>query len=222
MLTDRTTTAHVTARPKARRDRRHREVGPWTVALAGGTVVGVASWAAHEYLPAGADLLGNSAALWLAVSWAAGSRSRRPAHGALVGAVALLVTVTAFYAALHAVAGRGDFASTVGFWYVASLAGGPVFGLFGWLRATGRPVWRGLSAAAIGAAFLAEAAVYARQPAGLHTALTVEVVVGLVTPFALARSRRDAAATLGWLPVVLAAGAAGWVAVLMLYPRLAG
>jgi hypothetical protein len=198
-------------------------ISPWAVALIGGLVVGVGCWAAHEYLPGQAHLLGESAALWLAVAWLAGSRARRPAIGALAGLAAIIVTITAFYLALAGIAGRGEFPATMRFWYVAALVGGPVFGVFGWLRRTRSSVRRGLSAAALGAAFLAEAAIFARHiPIAASDALIAEAAVGLLLPFALSRRWRDAAAAAGWLPILLAAGAVGWVLVFTLYPRLAG
>jgi hypothetical protein len=198
-------------------------IGPWVVALAGGLTVGVGCWAAHEYLAGPAQLLGHSAALWLTVAWLAGSRVRRPAIGALAGLVALIATITAFYLALAGIVGRGEFAATMYFWYVAAVVGGPVFGVFGWLRTTNSSVFKGLSAAALGAVFLAEAAIYAWHSRGaMNGALIVEAAVGLVLPFTLSRRWREAAATAGWLPVLLAAGAAGWALVFSLYPRLVG
>lgn len=212
----------VTAREVSSSRVSSRWMGTWTVALAGGFLLGALGWVAREYFSGGAAMLGDSAALWLALSWFVGSRESRAWRGAAMGWVALVATVTGYYLALLLVAHRGDYPATVVFWYAAALVGGPAFGFFGWLSRTGSSVLRAFSAAALGGAFIAEATSYATFGVYPRVMLALEVVVGLVLAGCLVRSWRGLASSAACLVALLFAGVTGWRIVATLYQRFAG
>lgn len=191
----------------------------WLVPAFGAVVVGVLSLLAHEYLPAGPDLIGHSAALWLAFAFYLGARSERAVDAVAAGGFGLIGVVLSYYGALLLFLGRTDFANTQKFWLLASVVGGPIFGCLGYLYRSRRAVLSGFAAAALGAVFIAEAVNY-RRLSDLGVALGVETSVGLVLPFALARSRRQTLATLAWLPLLLLVGLATFKIVDELFWRM--
>jgi hypothetical protein len=177
----------------------------YAIALAGGALLGTLTLLAHEHLPPGPDLLGNSAAIWAAFAFVAGRRARAAGAGAAAGAVALVTTAFAYYIALRLLTPRGEAPHVERFWVAAAVLGGPLYGLLGALSARTRVTWRTFATAVLGATFVAEAVGLSRL-GGWRPFFVVEVAVGLVLPFALARSRRDAVATLGWLAATVPAG----------------
>jgi hypothetical protein len=113
--------------------------------------------------------LGNLSAPWLLVAFVAGSQGRRLRTGALLGVVATLVALAAFYAYTTAVVDLGGHGllgdvrlELVGnrLYFVGGLASGPLFGIVGaWWRR--RPSVR--ASALAGALMLGEPLVTASQ-----------------------------------------------------------
>jgi hypothetical protein len=198
----------MTAAPSATADASAPEA-TWALVSAPvlGVLVGTLTLLAHEHLPHGIDLLGNSAALWAAVAFLAGRRARTPGAGALAGGLALIATAVAYYAALWLFAGRGDDPHVERIWLTAAVVAGPVYGLLGAWSAQSRAPWHAVAAAVLGATFAGEAIALSRID-GVRPVLVVELWFGLMLPFAFARTRAEAEAILGWLVGALLAGSA--------------
>jgi len=180
----------------------------WAVPCAAAAAVGALTLLAHEFLPPGADVVGNSSAVWLAFAFWIGARSRDVAEGAVVAGLGLLGVVLVYYASLVAVTGRGEDPDVLLVWALAGGIGGPVFGALGRLARAPGPAVAGLAAAALGAVFVAEAFVYARFQAE-PVATSAEVAVGLVLPVLVGRDWRARLAGLAAVtPLAIAAAAA--------------
>jgi len=178
----------------------------WLMPMLGAVVVGIVSLLAHEYLPAGPDLIGHSAALWLAFAFYLGARSKHGVDAVATGMFSLIGVVLVYYGSLRLSFGRTDFPTVEKFWFLAAVVGGPIFGGLGYLYRSRRAVLSGFAAAALGAVFIAEAVNYRTLGGNAGAALTVEAIIGVVLPFAIVRGRTALLAVLVCLPVLMALG----------------
>src|SRR5439155_3928531 len=108
------------------------------------------------------DALGNTSAPWVLVPFVAGTRYRRPWHGALAGLAATMAAFLGFYAAEAAILDLGphpwyeDLRLTLGTFNVYEqwgLVSGPAYGALGALWAQRRII---AAPIAVGLAFVAE------------------------------------------------------------------
>jgi hypothetical protein len=188
----------------------------WAAAAAGGVLLGSASLLPYFGTAGAAHVLGNSAAIWLACAYAIGTRSGGYLRGAAAGTSLLLVTLTAFYAGTYLLyPAHSSLASDVAYgdtlWLIPAVCGGSSFGALGWLRHSQRPVLQAMASSALGAAFLAESALYgdaaARSGSKADVAVSVaEAAFGICLALMLARGRPARRAVLWMLPLL--AGAA--------------
>jgi hypothetical protein len=198
-----TETRPATAEAGAPNRRQHHDV--WLLPVLGAVTVGLVSLLAHQYLPAGPDLIGHSAALWLAFAFFLGARSDRTVESIAAGGFGLIGVVFVYYGSLRLFMDRADFPTVEKFWFLAGVIGGPIYGAIGHLYRSRRAVPSGFAVAALAAVFIAEAANY-RQLNDSGLALAVETAVGLALPLVLARGLRQALAALAWLPLLLLVG----------------
>jgi hypothetical protein len=181
----------------------------WVFAIAASLAVGVASVYPYVYISGPAHIIGNSAAIWLLIAFFIGTAAGSPARGAAAGTAALIAMVLGFYAGVHVLYPADDLRSVVVFWLGAALVGGAVFGWCGdWWRSDSARA-EGVTAAVVGATFLAEAWFFFRQDGG-WVDLVLEALAGAVLTFFLARGRRQRIIALCTLPVLFGAGLAGW------------
>jgi len=188
----------------------------WAAAAGGGVLLGSASLLPYFGTAGPAHLLGNSAAIWLACAYAIGARSGSYVRAAAAGTSLLLVTLTAFFAGTHLLyPANSNLASDVAFgdtlWFIPAVFGGSSFGALGWLWRSRRSVLQALASSALGAAFLAEGALYGDAAAGFGSKAgvavsVVEAAFGICLAFVLARGRPARRAVLWLLPLL--AGAA--------------
>ena len=183
----------------------HRRVTPWLVAAlisAIGVANGLLTLLAFGTLGAGWNTLGNSGAIWLLVAFAVGALM--PTAGlAIAGATASLVSsVVWFYMAAHYLVGMPVSSAAIAIWLLASIAGGPVYGLAGhwWRTGPGRRHVVGL--ALIGGVFIAEGVFTLIHTPLLPIVGWVAVAVGAIFTVALARSTRDRLLGIVALPIV--------------------
>jgi len=152
----------------------------------------------------GWNTLGNSGALWLLVAFGVGALM--PTSGlAVAGAAASLVgSVVWFYMAAHYLVGIPVSSAAIAIWLIASVVGGPLYGLAGrwWRRGPGARHVIGL--ALMGGVFLAEGVFTLINHSRLPIVGWVAVGVGAVFTIALARSTRDRVLGLVALPIVAA------------------
>lgn len=134
-------------------------VGLWVLVavIAGiGVTNGLLTLLAFGTLGAGWNTLGNSGAIWLLVAFGVGALM--PTAGlAIAGATASLVgSVVWFYMAAHYLVGMPVSSAGIAIWLLASVAGGPVYGLAGhwWHHGIGARHVVGL--ALMGGVFIAE------------------------------------------------------------------
>lgn len=154
------------------------------------------------------DVIGNLSAPWIVLPFIAGTRVRRPWHGALVGVIATMAALLGFYVAEAAILDLGvhpwyeDLRLTAGSINVYEKCGvftGAAYGAFGALWAARQ---RSLAAFAVVLAFLAEPfIVYLLQRSGIWGGgilldypgvwlCEVAIGVGLATAFTV-RYRRS-------------------------------
>jgi hypothetical protein len=151
---------------------------------------------------------------WLAVAWALGALARRPALGAVAGAVALTGGTGAWYVLSVSTGASLHYALPVAVgWSAASVASGLAFGAAGALWRTGATVrTRALGLAVLAGCLIGEVALLVTVWNGraARAVLAVELAVGVASPFVLARRRgRELPLALAMTVVValLAAGA---------------
>jgi Family of unknown function (DUF6518) len=123
-----------------------------------GLAVGALTSVLQKYLNSPWLSLVNSASPWLTPMFFLGALWRRPAAAALAGLAIGLLELAGYYLTAEA---RGFAAGhvIVVFWAVCAVIGGPVFGLAGWAWRWAAGRWQGLGAAALPAAYVAEALV---------------------------------------------------------------
>jgi hypothetical protein len=180
-------------------------VTPWLlVALIGviGFANGLLSLLAFGTLGAGWNTLGNSGAIWLLVAFAVGALM--PTAGlAIAGATASLVgSVVWFYMIAHYVVGMPISSAGIAIWLLASVIGGPLYGLAGHWWRTGSGVRHAAGLALMGGVFIAEGVFALLHDPLLPSVGWIAVGIGAVFTIALARSTRDRLLGLIALPVV--------------------
>lgn len=190
--------------------------GDLGLAVVLGLATGILTQVLQGVLPAEVGSLANSVTPWLAVAFAVGSRSTRPTLAAVAGALTLLGALVGYYWLVQLRFGYApELRGTVLLWIIASVVGGPVFGLAGsWWRGD-RPWRRATATALLGAAAIAEGAYLSR----IETVAAIApayVVGGVLVPILLGREREDRIRGLVLLVPCIALGAVGFVATIAL------
>ena len=182
-----------------------RRVGPWlVVGLIGaiGVANGLLTLLAFGTLGAGWNTLGNSGAVWLLVAFGVGALM--PTVGlAIAGATASLVgSVVWFYMAAHYLVGMPVSSAGIAIWLLASVTGGPLYGLAGYWWRIGPGARHVVGLALMGGVFIAEGVFTLIHDPLLPIVGWVAVGIGALFTIALARSTRDRLLGLVALPVV--------------------
>jgi Family of unknown function (DUF6518) len=180
----------------------------WPAAVAAGLVAGALSVLPYEGTSGTLHLLGNSAALWLLLAFGLGTVAGSRSGAALAGLAVLLAVVCGFYLVLHLLYPGDGFGRVALFWLIMAAIGGPVYGTLGAIWRAGPDAARGVTAAAVGAAFLAEAVLFTQT-------LPVQVAegaLGIGLAAGLARRRRRSVLFAACaFPVLVLAGLLGWL-----------
>lgn len=175
------------------------------IVLAAGLAVGAATSILQLHLHWPWLALVNSASPWVVPAFAVGAMKRRVQAAAAAGLAACLLEVAGYYATARLLGFQAGHLFVL-FWTVCALAGGPLFGAAGWLWRAGPAKLRGLGAAALPAAFLAEG--LAGYGLRLHYASSAVLfaVLGAAAAIMLGYPGRRSASLARWLVPVLAAG----------------
>jgi len=181
----------------------------WTVTALVGLAVGTASVFPYVHTAGPLHFLGNSAALWLLIAFAVGVLAHNPRRGAIAGTVLLVATVVAFFVTYKLLFPDNHVGRVAAFWLSTALVGGAVFGLAGGVWRDGDPNRRGVTAAIVGGAFIAEAISF--QAVGGELWRWLEIVVGVALCLLLATGRRARLVAMCALPACVALGLLGWV-----------
>jgi hypothetical protein len=184
--------------------------GVFVVAIVG-LATGVLTQLGQGILPDGWSQVANAISPWLLVAFFVGAALPTTRWAAVAGVAVLLLAVVGYYAMIELRYGYGASRSSLVLWGIASLAGGPVFGVAGrWWRDQ-REWKRAAALGLVGAVFVAEGAyliLILPEPAvGIGF-----VLVGLAMPLLLGRSWPDRGRGYVAMVPALALGAAGYVA----------
>jgi hypothetical protein len=181
----------------------------WPASAVVGFGLGAASVYPYVYTNGPLHLLGNSAAVWLLAAFGVGVVGGEPGRGALAGAILLIATVSSFFVVYGVLFPADHVGRVVAFWLGAAVVGGPLFGLAGGIWRSGGPLRRGITAAVVGGAFIAEALAF--EPVSGELWRWFEIIGGVVLCLVLATSRRARVVALCSLPVCVALGVLGWI-----------
>jgi hypothetical protein len=177
----------------------------WVAAVLLGAAVGSATAILQTYLDSPWASLANAASPWLAAAFAVGALQRRMPAAAVAGLVACVFELVGYYGT-DAIRGYPASHTELVFWAATAVVGGPVLGVAGWSWWRGPERYRGLGAAVLAAAFLAEAAVsFGWRLHYLSTALLF-AGIGVIVVVLLGRRNHDQLRITGWLGVVLPIG----------------
>jgi Family of unknown function (DUF6518) len=152
----------------------------------------------------------NSASPWLAIAFATGAMWRGYRAAAVAGLATCVAEVAAYFL-IAAIKGYPAGSGFVVFWTACGLAGGPLFGLAGRLwrgdagNAAARDL-RGIGAAALPAAFLAEGLVGYGVRLHYTSSAILFAVVGAAAALALGLPAGRMRGLVRWLVPVLACG----------------
>ena len=133
-----------------------------------------------SHFPGDFDWLRRVGVPWLAVGFAAAVGVPRVRQGALLGALALVVAILVYYAALAFLQNAYDQSPLGVAWLVIAIPGGAVFGTLGALWSSGRE--QVAITAVLAACFLGEAAIFDRfaDPAAAPYLLSVAIALPIL------------------------------------------
>jgi hypothetical protein len=181
----------------------------WPASAVAGLALGAASVYPYVYTNGPLHLLGNSAAVWLLAAFGVGVVGGQPGRGALAGAILLVATVASFFTVYNVLFPADRVGRVVAFWLGAAVVGGPLFGLAGGIWRSGGSLRRGVTAAIVGGAFVAEALAF--EPVSGEVWRWFEVIGGVALCLVLATNRRARVVALCTLPACVALGVLGWI-----------
>lgn len=192
---------------------------PWNRALlvlVVGVGTGVVTQVLQSVLPTGWSQAANAISPWLLVAFLVGSVMPDRTSAVLAGAATLVLALVGYYATTMIRYGIGGGTSSLVFWGLGAIVGGPVFGLAGHTWRTGEHRYRAIALGLLTAAFLAEA--------GYHLVVLSEppvaagfAIAGLLVPLVFGRSRQDRLGAYVAAVPALALGALGFVVFLRIY-----
>lgn len=182
-----------------------RRASPWLIAglvAAVGVANALLTLLAFGTLGEGWNTLGNSGALWLLVAFAVGALMPTAGLAVAAATASLVGSVVWFYVAAHYLVGMPVSSAGIAIWLIASVAGGPLYGLAGrWWR-HGVDARHVIGLALMGGVFMAEGVFALIHDPRLPIVGWVAVTIGVVFAVALARTSRDRILGLVALPVI--------------------
>ena len=176
-----------------------------------GLATGALTQVGQSVLPDGWSQAANAMSPWLLVAFLLGSVMPDRRWAAAAGVAALLLSLVGYYLMIELRYGYGGGRGSLLLWGTGALIGGTVFGVAGQWWRRGEPWQRAAAIGVMAAVFVAEGIYQIRiQPDAAVGAGFV--VVGLVVPLVLGRSKDERLR--GYLALVpaLALGAIGFVA----------
>lgn len=187
-----------------------------TVVVLAGLAVGAATSLLQAHLNPPWLALVNSASPWLVPAFAAGVLARRYPVAAAAGLVTCVLEVAAYFLTAS-VRGFSGGLGYEAFWVACGLVGGPLAGTAGAAWRSDAARWRGLGAAVLPAAFLAEGLVGYGVRLHYWSSAVLFALLGVAAAVALGWPGRRAASLVRWLPPVLAAAVLAELALGLIY-----
>jgi hypothetical protein len=186
-----------------------------------GLATGVLTQVGQSVLPDGWSQAANAITPWLIVAFLVGSRMPDRHWAAGAGAVTLVLAMVGYYAMTELRYGIGGGTSSLLFWGLGAIVGGPVFGVAGLAWHDGPVRQRGMAIGLVAAVAIAEGLYHAVVLAEPAVAAGF-IVVGLVAPLVLGRSREERLTGYAATLPGLALGAVGFAFFMLLYERITG
>jgi hypothetical protein len=179
-----------------------------------GLAIGVLTSLGQTYLSGALNAFVNSASAWLIAPFFVGSRMTSSRGAAAAGFAVWALQIVGYYATSE-LRGFSSGGAVLLFWTACALVGGPIFGGAGELWRTGTDRTRGLGAAVLAAAFLAEGAwVYVHELRYYDTA-ALWIGIGLVLALTMTHGLRERR----WLALTVTVGLAGEVLLTQIYTQ---
>jgi hypothetical protein len=179
-----------------------------------GLAVGVLTSVGQTYLDGALSPVVNSASAWLVAPFFVGSRMATGRRAAAAG-LAVCVLQLVGYCVTSELRGFSAGGSIVVFWTACAFVGGPLFGAAGRLWRTRTDHLRGLGAAGLAAAFLAEGTwVYLHELRSYGSA-ALWIAIGALVALTMTGGPRG----LRWLAATLPAALAGEVLLTGIYAQ---
>jgi hypothetical protein len=202
----------------------HTEAGVRRLALIAlvGLATGVLTQLGQSILPDGWRQVANAISPWLLVAFFVGSRMPDRLWAAGAGIATLLLALVGYYAMTELRYGIGGGTTSLIFWGLGAVVGGPVFGIAGLAWRAGPQRQRAFAIGLVAAVLIAEG-IYNAVVLSSPTVATGFVLAGLLAPLLLGRTRNDR--LLGYaaaLPMLVVFGTAGYAVSLLLYALLTG
>lgn len=188
----------------------------WALVAIIGLATGAITQFGQSVLPTGWSQAANAISPWLLVAFLVGSRMPGPRSAVLAGIGTLVLALVGYYAMTQLRYGIGGSTSSLLFWGLGALAGGPVFGLAGRGWRTGAHRTRAGALGLLSAAAIAEGGYHALALDQVAVGLGF-AVVGLLVPLLLGRDGRDRLGGYVALVPALILAALGFVVFLWIY-----
>jgi len=184
--------------------------------LLAGFLTGAATQILQGVLPTGWSQAANAISPWLLVAFLVGSIMPGRASAIAAGIGTLAFALIGYYTMTTIRYGIGGGTSSLIFWGLGAVVGGPVFGLAGFTWRSGEHRYRAIALGLLAAAFLAEA--------GYHLIVLQEppvaagfAIAGLLVPLILGRSRQDRLGAYVAAVPALVLGALGFAVFIWIY-----
>jgi hypothetical protein len=190
----------------------------WGVVLLVGLGVGALTSVLQKYLGSPWSSLVNAASPWLAPMFGLALLWRRAVAAAVAGLAVGLLELAGYYTTAH-LRGYPAGHSILLFWAVCAVIGGPVFGSAGWLWWRGPLQLRGLGAAVMGSAFLAEAIVTYGFRLHYVSSAVLFTVIGAALVVVLGMRQQQLLRAIAWLCITLPAGLVAEVVLGLVYSQ---
>jgi hypothetical protein len=179
-----------------------------------GVAVGVATSFGQTYLSGAPSAFVNSASAWLLAPFFVGSRMSSDRRAAGAGLVVCALQLVGYYATSQ-LRGFSSGGAILVFWGLCALVGGPLFGVAGRIWKAGPDRLRGLGAAVLAAAFLAEGTWVYLHVLHRYATAALWIAIGSLLALMMTRDLRE----LRWLPLTVAAGLAGELLLTQIYAQ---
>ena len=186
-----------------------------------GLATGVLTQVGQAWLPSDWSQAANAISPWLLVAFLVGATMPDMLRAAVAGAVTLLLAQVGYNAMLLIQLGYASSATATLFWGLGALAGGPVFGIAGRASRVGTERQRAAALGLLVAVFVLDGA-YQAFMVSYPIAGTGFVIVGLLLPLLLCRSREDIVRAYVAAVPALGLGVLGYVAFTALYGLVTG
>jgi hypothetical protein len=178
-----------------------------------GLAVGCLTAFGQGHLSGALDAFVNSASAWLVAPFIAGALMSSRRAAAAAGLTTCGLQLVGYYATAH-LRGHPAGGAIVAFWAACAVAGGPIFGLAGYLWRRPPSPLQGLGAAVLAASFLSEGLWSYLHELRYYATAALWIAIGAGVALLFARRRH---ADLRWLGLTVPVALAGEIVLSTIY-----